>query len=91
MSDIQLSKEHKLGKERCLELAKELAEKLESRLGGSSKVDGDKVYYSHMGAKGTLEAGECNIDIQVKLNMMARAFKPQIEQEIQRLFDKYID
>jgi len=90
VSDIEISREHQLGKADCMKLVKELAEKLESRLGGTSTVDGDKVHYSHMGAKGTLVAGECNIDVSVKLNMMTRAFKPKIEQEIVRLFDKYI-
>ncbi len=91
MSDIKISREHTLGKQQCMKLAEELAAKLEERLGGSSKIEGDTVYYSHMGAKGTLVAKESNIDVSVKLNMLTRGFKSKIEQEINRLCDQYID
>lgn len=91
MSEIQISRQHQLGKERCQELVKELANKLEQRLGGSCQFDGDVVYYNHMGARGKLVASADRVDVTVKLGLMAMAFKPKIEKFINQACDDYID
>ena len=91
MSDIQISRQHQLGKDRCQELVKELANKLEHRFGGKCQFDGDTVHYHHMGAKGKLVASDDRIDVTVKLGLMTRAFKHKIESVINQACDDYID
>lgn len=91
MSDIQISRQHQLGKERCETLVREVATRLEERMGGKCRIEGDAVYYEHMGAKGKLVAGEDRVDVSVKLSLLTRAFKPKIESLINKLCDDYIE
>lgn len=91
MSKIQVCRPHNLGEQECHDLAIELLDKLVDKFGGSYQPSGNDYAYKHsVGVKAIIEPKEDELLVNVKLGMMARAFAPQLESEMNTVLDKYI-
>lgn len=90
MSKVHVCRQHGLDQARCRVAAVELLDRLVSRFGGSYNANGDQYRYQHsMGVTAIVEARHHELDINVKLGLMARAFAPQLEQQLHGALDDY--
>lgn len=90
MAGFRLQKPYSMPKEEVREAAEGLACKLEQDHGVRSRWDGDCVQIKGMGIDGKLTFGDGNIDVSVKLGMLASAFKGVLRSEVQRYLDEKI-
>ncbi|GAA6139135.1 hypothetical protein NBRC116583_28820 [Arenicella sp. 4NH20-0111] len=91
MSKIQVCRAHDLSGEECQTLAEELLNKLVDKFGGSYQPAGVNYSYRHTaGVTATVEPKEDELIVNVKLGMMARAFAPQLESEMNKVLDEYL-
>lgn len=91
MSNIRVCRAHDLGGEGCQNLAVELLDKLVNKFGGSYKPLGNNYTYKHTaGVNATVEPTEDELVVNVKLGIMARAFAPQLEAEMNKVLDDYL-
>ena len=91
MSNLRVCRELDLDEQECQVLAVELLEKLVSKFGGKYTQEGLNYRYKHTAGVAAFveaKAGELNVD--VKLGMMARAFAPQLEKEMNRVLDDHL-
>ena len=59
-------------------------------MGGSYESEGDHYVYKHTtGVKAQVQPKEGELNIDVKLSLMTRAFGPKLTQEINRQLDKH--
>ena len=88
---LLINRAHELGLGECQDIAKELLDKMVERYGGTLCCRGEDYEYSHATGVDVViqpRAGMINIDVQ--LGILARAFAPTIEQELNKVLDKYI-
>lgn len=92
MNNLNIRREHDLDEQECRALAEDLLGQLVEKYGGSIANDGECLRYRHTsGMKASVEPREGELDINIKLNIMTRAFAPEIEKQINRVLDSYID
>lgn len=92
MSKVRVCREHNLGEQECQSLAEELLNKLVNKFGGSYRANGTSYAYKHTaGVNATVEPKANELVVDVKLGIMARAFAPQLESEMNKVLDEYID
>ncbi len=91
MSKIQVCRSHDLGEQDCQNLAQELLDKLVDKFGGTYQAAGQNYTYKHTaGVNATVEPKPNELVVNVKLGMMARAFAPQLESEMNKVLDQYL-
>lgn len=90
MAGFRLQKPYSMPKEDVRAAAEGLACKLEQKHGVKSSWDGDCVKIKGSGVDGKLTFADGNIDVSVKLGMMASAFKGVLRSEVQRYLDEEI-
>ncbi|MFT4825578.1 MAG: putative polyhydroxyalkanoate system protein [Halioglobus sp.] len=90
MAGFRLRKSYSMPKEDVREAAEGLACKLEKEHGVKSRWDGDCVKIKGSGIDGMLSFADGNIDVSVKLGMLASAFKGVLRSEVQRYLDEKI-
>lgn len=95
MSDVKFSQAHTLGLEKARELAKQWAEDSAKKMGLDCKhtegADKDTISFERMGVNGLMTVTGTSFDLEVKLGMMMKAFKPMIESEIAKNLGRIID
>lgn len=92
MSNVRVCRPHNLGEEGCQNLAEELLNKLVDKFGGSYQPAGGNYSYKHTaGVNATVEPKPDELVVNVKLGIMARAFAPQMEAEMNKVLDDYLD
>ena len=95
MSDVKFSQAHTLGREKARELAKQWAEDSAKKMGLECKhtegADQDTITFERMGVNGLMTVTGTSFDLDVKLGMMMKAFKPMIESEIAKNLGRIID
>jgi putative polyhydroxyalkanoate system protein len=91
MSNVRVCRKHDLDETDCQELAEQLLQKLVSKFGGSYSQRGQNYRYRHTaGVNATVEPKAGELVVEVKLGMMARAFAPQLESEMNKVLDDYL-
>lgn len=91
MSQVRVCREHSLGAEGCQDLAERLLNKLVDTFGGSYTPVGSQYSYKHTaGVNAMVTPGEEELVVNVKLGIMARAFAPQLEAEMNKVLDDYL-
>lgn len=92
MSDLQVCREVNADAQECQDLAVELLDKLVGKFGGKYKPEGANFRYKHSAGVNAIvmpKAGELSVD--VKLGLMTRALAPQLEKEMNRVLDDYLE
>ena len=91
MSNLRVCRELEFDQQECQALAVELLDKLVSKFGGKYKSDGPNYRYKHAaGVNALVEAKAGQLNVYVKLGMMARALAPQLEKEMNRVLDDHL-
>jgi putative polyhydroxyalkanoate system protein len=95
VSDVKFSQAHNLGLEKARELAKQWAEDSAKKMGLECKhaegADKDTISFERMGVNGLMTVTGTSFDLEVKLGMMMKAFKPMIEAEISKNLGRIIE
>lgn len=90
MSDIQIERDHSLSLDNVRSLTEEVGSKLKSKYGGDYQMNGDTMCYKTSGVNAELRFDESNLCVNVKLGMLMKAFKGNIQTEVQRFLDEHI-
>ncbi len=91
MSNIQVCRKLDMDEGECRAVAEDLLEQLVSKMGGSYAPDGDNYVYKHTtGVKAQVQPKQGELQIDVKLSLMTRAFGPKLSQEINKQLDKHL-
>jgi len=92
MNNLQICREHDLDQDQCQTMAEDLLQKLVAKFGGSYKANGQNFLYKHTaGVKADIEPKEGELVVNVKLGMMTRALAPQLEKEMNKVLDEYLE
>lgn len=89
MSDIKLKRKHALGLKKGKAAAQKVADDLATHFDMKSEWDGNLLSFSRSGVKGVLEITKDSVEVNAKLGLLLSAFKPRIEEQINKNFDKY--
>jgi len=89
-STIHMVKTHNLGKEKALEAAVKVAERLKEKAEIAYTIEGDRIEVKRTGAKGRIVVRETEVEAEVELGMMLRPMKGMIESKMAEYFDKYL-
>jgi len=88
MADIEVTRQHNLGRDEARRTAEEVAENLKERLKADYRWDGDHLRFKRSGAEGFLHVTDEVIEISVKLGIMFRPMRGLIEGKIVEFLDK---
>ena len=92
MSNIRICREHNLDEQECYALAEQLLQKLVGEFGGRYTPKGNNFVYKHTaGVAAEVEPRDGELEVNVTLGFMARAMAPQLEQEMNKVLDDYLD
>lgn len=92
MSHVQVRRDVDLNAEECSALAETLLDKLVDKFGGSYRPQGANFKYRHTaGVDAVVEPQQGALIVNVKLGFMTRALAPQLEAEMNRVLDDYLD
>lgn len=91
MSAFRLCKKHSMPREELREAARALADRLQTQHGMRASWQGDDVVaIKGSGVDGRLSIDDQQIEIDVRLGMLASAFQGRLRAEIQRYLDENI-
>lgn len=88
MATIKLSHTHNLPHDEARQRIAELFDAYRSRFGINSRWEGDKLLLNGSGFEGEARLNGPRVDIEVKLGLMASAFKGQVESGLKSELDK---
>jgi putative polyhydroxyalkanoate system protein len=89
MSSIALQREHGLGQEGALDVARRLAQELESGYGMRCEWQGDVLRFERTGVSGEMTVSPDRIELNAELGFLLSAFKERIEDQLNRNFETY--
>lgn len=88
MATIRIKKEHHLNAITVRKEIQNLAEKLSKDLSADYSWDGDRLIFKRTGAKGHIDIGEREVDIEIKLSMVLTPLKSSVEKTVTSYLDK---
>ena len=83
MPNIHFQTAHHLSKEGAKQKLQSVADQLKSRLGATTRWQGDTLMFDRAGAKGSIDVTDSDVTVDVDLGMMLTPFKGEIERQIQ--------
>jgi putative polyhydroxyalkanoate system protein len=89
MADISLQRKHKLGLKKAKEAAQKVADELAEAFDMESEWSGNTLNFERSGVNGQLKVTKDGVSVDAKLGFLLSAFKPKIEEQINKNFDKY--
>ncbi|MFV0276967.1 MAG: polyhydroxyalkanoic acid system family protein [Parahaliea sp.] len=90
MAGFRLTKHYTMSRDELREAAEGLAAQLERQHGVRSSWNGDTVRITGSGVDGELSIHGDVVDVSVRLGLLASAFKPVLQAEVQRYLDEHI-
>jgi putative polyhydroxyalkanoate system protein len=90
MTRIHLQRVHVLGLDGVRRAVQKAAEEMAQSHEVESSWEGDVLRFSRAGLTGSLEVSESQVVLNAELGMLMSAFKPRIEEQIQKRFDHYL-
>jgi putative polyhydroxyalkanoate system protein len=88
MANIKISQAHSLPVEEAKKRINDAFSSVSSKMGLKMSWSGDKLSFSGNGADGTANVTASAVDVEVKLGMMASAFKGKIESGLKEQLEK---
>lgn len=88
MSDIIIRRPHALGRERALAVAHKMVHQLGESLDAEYRWEGEALYFTRTGASGRVEVHESEVVVEVRLGLLLKPLKGQLEQQIRRYLDQ---
>jgi putative polyhydroxyalkanoate system protein len=89
MSKIHLQRAHALGADGARNAVQRVADEMNQKYGLECAWEGDLLSFSRSGVAGTLEVRENEIVLDAELGVLLSAFRPRIEEQLQKNFDHY--
>jgi putative polyhydroxyalkanoate system protein len=89
MADISLQRKHKLGLKKAKDAAQKVADELAEAFDMESAWEGNTLTFERSGVNGKLVVAKDSVVVDAKLGFLLSAFKPKIEEQINKNFDKY--
>ena len=86
---IIFQRAHDIGKEQALVVAQRIGVELETDHACQCRWEGEVLYFARAGLNGTLEVGERDVGLQIKLGFLLASFRPRIERVLSDNFDRY--
>jgi putative polyhydroxyalkanoate system protein len=88
MSDIDIEREHKLGREEARKRLNEMEEKLKERYGVKLAWRGDGADVKGTGVTGTIAIADAKVSINLKLGLLVKPLSSKIREAMERQLDK---
>jgi putative polyhydroxyalkanoate system protein len=89
MADMQLQRDHTLGLKKAKAAAQKVADEMAESFDMESEWEGNTLFFSRSGVTGELKVTKNSVEVVAKLGFLLAAFKPKIEAQISKNFDKY--
>lgn len=89
MADILLERKHKIGLRKAKVAAQKVADELSESFDMQSQWEGNVLRFSRSGVDGEVTVSKNQVVLTARLGFLLSAFKPRIEEQIHRNFDKY--
>lgn len=89
MSELVVRRAHALGLARARAAAQKVADDLARNYDLRSSWEGDTLRFSRSGIDGALRVTDDQVEVVARLGLLAAAFRPRIEEQIQRNFERY--
>ncbi|MCZ7559080.1 MAG: polyhydroxyalkanoic acid system family protein [Burkholderiaceae bacterium] len=89
MSAIHLQRKHALGIKKAREAAQKVADDMAESFDIESEWDGNALRFARAGVSGSLTVSKDRVVLDAKLGLLLAAFKPRIEERLQKDFDRY--
>lgn len=91
MATINCTKQHDLGRNKAREVAEKMAKKVKEKLEVEYAWEGDVLRFSRPGVDGSIEVGDSEVNVVVKLGLIFRPLRPIIEQQIDEYLEKHLN
>lgn len=88
MSEINIERNHELGRVEARRRLLEMEEKLKERYGVKLSWNGDLAEVKGTGVTGSIDISEANIAIKLKLGLMVRPLAGKIREVMEKQLDK---
>jgi putative polyhydroxyalkanoate system protein len=89
MADIELQRDHALGLKKAKAAAQKIADEMAESFDMESEWEGNVLHFSRSGVTGQMTVTKTSVEMNAKLGFLLAAFKPKIEAQIEKNFDKY--
>ena len=90
-STIHMVRPHNLGKDKALEAALKVAERLKEKAHIDYTVSGAQIDVRRSGAKGRIIVRDTEVEADVELSLPLRPMKSMIETKMGEYFDRYLE
>lgn len=90
MSEINLTKQHKLGLKKAKAKVNKLADQLAQDYDLESEWEGDSLVFQRAGVSGQLDVSKDEVQLTMKLGFLMAAFKSKIEAQLKANLDKFV-
>lgn len=87
MSTVEIRREHDLEAHDCQHARDELAQFLRDQMGATVRIGGEQLVFEGKGFSGEVTIAPGLAACSIKLGLLARPFKRQLESEINRQLD----
>ena len=88
MANINIRRQHNLGRSVARQKVEEIANSLQDKLNAKWSWDGDSLTFQRSGASGSVDVGDDFVEFKVKLGMLLTPMKGVIENAIQQQVEK---
>lgn len=90
MAHFKIRRRYTMPRGEVREAARELASRIEREYGLRARWRGDSVTMTGRGVDGTMSLDDEEIEVSVKLGMLASLFESRLKKEVQRYLDENI-
>lgn len=90
MSEILLSRPHRMSLKKARTAAQKVADQLAEEYDVQSHWDGDTLRFVRSGVDGSLHITAHELRLQVKLGFLLAAFRPAIQARIEQSLDRFV-
>jgi putative polyhydroxyalkanoate system protein len=90
MADIQIHRKHALGLAKAKTVANKVAKDLETKYELESAWEGNTLTFSRAGVQGELSVTKDEMNCEVTLGFLFKAFKGPIQGEMEKNFDRLL-
>ncbi len=88
MNNIQIKRQHNLGREQARERVDEIAETLRNELMAECTWKDDSLCFERIGATGTIDVSNDHVELNIQLEMLLIPLKGTIENAILKRIDE---
>lgn len=88
MANINIKRQHSLGRTTARDRVQEIANSLQNKLRAKWSWDGDSLNFQRSGASGSVIVGDDFVEFKVKLGLLLSPMKGTIEDAIQQQLDR---